>query len=204
MELEKLVMAELENMDLNGAKIINLSWEAETININFEIGDVQIDFTAQNEADFQITVLKHGDQVYTDEATLSQCNDWTKYVLAVIHPIIKKHQAELKKVVDEIKFDEPKEDESAAIAPLEKSDLSNRIKEAEARGHKEGFKAARRMNIQEIKKLKKKYNNILVFIIIILLSAFFLYLYLYGFDEANRPAFFPQVGLEYNTNVNTF
>jgi len=199
MELEKLVMTELEDLDLNGVKIINLSCEAETINISFEIGDVQIDFTAQSEADFQIIALKHGDQEYTDKATLSQCNDWTKYVHAVVHSIIKKHQAELEKVVNEIK-----KDEATISVTLEENALGNRIKEAEARGHKEGFKAARRMNSQEIKKLKKKYKSILFFTIIILLGAFFLYLYLYGFDEANRPVFFPQVGLEYNISANIF
>jgi len=46
------------------------------------------------------------------------------------------------------------------------------IQEAEARGHKEGYKVARMKNVQDIKKLKKKYRFILFFTIIVLLGIF--------------------------------
>jgi len=189
MELEKLVMAQLEKRELNGVKVINLLWVAETAIVTFEVGDVQIDFTAQNETDLQVTALRHHDQVYTDEASLSQCNDWSKYVLSVVYPLIKKQQSELAERVKEVKVDEPTQDAPAPtsiVASDEEMTLANRIKEtevikeAEAKGHKEGFKAARRMNIQEIKKLKTKYQRI--FIIILLLGVFLIFIYLYGFD----------------------
>jgi len=186
MELEQLVMTQLENTEMNGVKLINFLWVAEEAIISFEVGDVQIDFTAQNEVDFQVATLKHQGQVYTDEASLSQCSDWTKYVLSMVYPIIRTHQSKPVEIINEVKVDGPVPIASANTITSEETTLASRIKEtevmkeAEARGHKEGFKAARRMNIQEINKLKRKYQRI--FIIIILLGIFLIFMYLYGLD----------------------
>jgi|GEM_PF-323413 len=96
MELETLVMDELNNMDLHGAKIMHLSCDDEVIQLHFEIGNVTIDCTTMSEAIFQINNLTHANQVYTaDEATLNQCYDWVKYLCSILHPIVNKHREEL-------------------------------------------------------------------------------------------------------------
>jgi len=96
MELEKLVMDELNNMDLHGAKVMHLSCDDEVVQLCFEIGNVSIDCTTMNEAIFQINSLTHAEQVYTpDEATLNQCYDWVKYLCSIMHPIVNKHRDEL-------------------------------------------------------------------------------------------------------------
>jgi len=96
MELEKLVITELEDMDLNGAKIIHLECEPEIIKISFEIGDVKVDFTAISEAVFQIDTIAdaHTSQVYTDEVMIKKCDGWVKYILAIVYPLVKKHRVE--------------------------------------------------------------------------------------------------------------
>jgi len=189
MELENLVMAELETMDLNGVKVINLSCRDEATDISFEIDGMKIDFTATSESDFQVIALTHGDTVYTDEATLSKCNEWVKYVFAVVNPVIGKHRAELAEIpstanFDELKVDEQVDEQSVVVT----SNVSNeRIEEAADRGRKEGYKAARRKNIQEIKKVKRKYRIMLILIIIILIGGFIALFYFYQSGDINLP-----------------
>lgn len=273
MELENLVMTELKNMDLSGVKVINLSCRDEATDVSFEIGDVKIDFTAENESAFQVTALTHAGQTYTDEETLTKGTDWAKYIWTAVYPIIKKHQIEVAEMatksdinvfnvsevddnepkvenpedgdelktdetgsdkleineadveelpinddaekpnseeadgsklnaeetdVEEFKVNEPSVDNSkveenddtfkieeateTVVVSLGENTLNKRIEEAEARGHKEGYKAARKKNVQELRKLKKKYNLILFFTIVILLSAFIAFLHAFGFD----------------------
>jgi len=92
MKLEELVLAELNSMNLHGVKVIGLLCDAKTVQIRFEIGSVTIDCTTINEAIFQINALTHEGKVFVaDEATLSQCNDWVKYICSMIHPIINKY-----------------------------------------------------------------------------------------------------------------
>ena len=80
---------------------------------------------------------------------------------------------------DEVKVEEPEE---AVVVSLGENTLNKRIKEAEDRGHKEGYKAARKKNAQELGKLKKKYHLIIFFTIFILLAAFVAFLHVFGFD----------------------
>jgi len=97
MELEKLVMAELESMDLNGIKVIDLSCDVEVTTISFESDDQKIDFIVQSEDTLQVTKLTQDGQIYTDEESLNQSNEWFKdveYVWDVVHPIIEKYQSE--------------------------------------------------------------------------------------------------------------
>jgi len=98
MELEKLVLAELKEMDLHGANIISLSITGNTTQIVFEIGGtVEIQFTATSASSFQVTSLTEigVGQVYTDEESLSKVKDWARYVISVVAPIIEKYQEEL-------------------------------------------------------------------------------------------------------------
>jgi len=208
MELESLVMAELESMDLNGVRIINLSCRDEATDISFEIGDMKIDFTATNEHNFQVIALTHGDTVYTDAATLSKCNDWVKYVITVAKPIIEKHRAEIERKQAEIEQRQAEIEQQQAEqitipstvsfnelkSPIEEeehvvvSNVSNeRIDEVVDRGRKEGYKAARKKNIQEIKKLKRKHRLLTFIIIIILAGAAVVLLYLYQSNDITLP-----------------
>jgi len=202
MELEKLVLAELESIDLKGVKILNLSCATEETNVSFEISDTIIDFTTKNEDDFTVTSLTRNGQMYTNKEILSKCDGWVKYVGKMINPIIKKHRAELEdsvtvenepaedaEVIEETKMvEEPraivknsKVNENEEFAKNEKPEnkikmidevANEAIEEAEARGHKEGYKVARKKNVQEIRKLKNRYRFVLLFTIIVLLGAF--------------------------------
>jgi len=98
MELEKLVMTELESMDLNDIEIHELLCDEEMTMISFESNDQKIDFTIQSDGTLQVTALTEGDQVYTAEEFLNDENEWWKtveYVRDVVNPIIEKCQAEL-------------------------------------------------------------------------------------------------------------
>ena len=98
MELEKLVMTELESMDLNDIEILELLCDEEMTMISFESSDQKIDFTIQNDGTIQVTTLTKNDQVYTDEESLNKDNEWWKnveYIRDIVIPIIEKCQAEL-------------------------------------------------------------------------------------------------------------
>ena len=200
MELESLVMAELENMDLNGVKIINLSCRAEATDISFEIRDMKIDFTTTNDNSFQVIALTHGNTVYTDEATLSKCHDWVKYVFAIVNPIIGKYRAELAEIPSTAHFDELKGEANVEEEGISAFNVSNeRLEEAVDRGRKEGYKVARKKNVAEIKKLKKRYNIIIFFIVIILIAVFIIILYFYQTGNMDLPEVFSKHLLHINT-----
>ena len=212
MELKNLVMTELEQLDLKGAKITDLSLEVESTEISFEINEMKIDFVIKKDAELQVLRLTLANQIYTDEVTLNKCNDWANYIWAIVEPMIKKHQDELEKVeevidiqpsevvevetseiiVEEIKPEETKTEEikqeeikaeevkpaepektnEAMVKDIVEVTTSESIEDAVARGHKEGYKAARKKNALEIRQLKRKYRFILFFTIIILIGAF--------------------------------
>jgi len=188
MELEKLVLADLEDMDLKGVKILDLSCIGDDIKVNFEITDTQIEFIARDVDDFTTTSLTRNGNVYTEDKILSKCDGWVKYVGTMIMPIIKKHQEaleEIASIVDEeedgieaiIQEEESVESESPISNEIDKLEIIDEVErdsleEAENKGHKEGYKAARKKNAQEIRKLKNKYHSILFFTIAILLAAF--------------------------------
>lgn len=219
MELKDLVMTDLNSMDLNGANILKLSFEDQTANISFEIGDVKIDFAAEDESTIHVTSLMHGDELYSDEEALDKSRAWVEYVWTTIYPTIKKHQTSLKTVdpdpnvgliTDELedqsetnniakpyfedapKIDHPNADDAnkptveeikdSVIISLGEETLNKRLEAAEARGHKEGYKAARKKNAQDMRKLKKKHNIILFLTIVILLGGFVAFLHSFGFD----------------------
>ncbi|MCL2560225.1 MAG: ABC transporter ATP-binding protein [Turicibacter sp.] len=97
MRLEEKIITELEGMNLNGAKILDLVFEEELTRISFEITDMEIDFTATSEAEFKITALKHSGQLYTDKATLSNCKGWVEYLWTTIYPVLDQYQEEYAK-----------------------------------------------------------------------------------------------------------
>jgi len=195
MELEKLVLAELESIDLKGAKILNLSCATDETEVSFEISDTIIDFTVKNEDEFIVTSLTRNEQVYTDEEILSKCDGWVGYVGKMITPIVKKHRDEIENFVsieDDIKETEIEENSIVdTVSRVIDENNENKIEviddmkdetfeEAEARGHKEGYKIARKKNAVDIRKLKKKYHFIIFCIIIVLLGAFAAVWILYG------------------------
>ncbi|MCL2559560.1 MAG: hypothetical protein FWE07_03645 [Turicibacter sp.] len=61
-----------------------------------------------------------------------------------------------------------------------KTEMEDRIKEAESRGRKEGFKAARRRHLREMKNLKRKYHALIFLIILVITVAFAVFWYLNG------------------------
>lgn len=195
MELEKLVLADLESMDLKGVKILDLSFVDEDVNVKFEITDTQIEFVAKDTDDFTTTSLARNGNVYTEDKILSKCDGWVKFVGTMIMPVVKKHQEALENqdsTSDEQNNQEEKKDIEALIEEIEATDdkpatddvVENEIEtsekteeitpleEAENKGHKEGYKAARKKNADEMRKLKRKYRFILFFVIVILLAAF--------------------------------
>ncbi|MCL1991015.1 MAG: hypothetical protein FWG67_09025, partial [Defluviitaleaceae bacterium] len=100
MELENLVLADLKNMDLKGANILNLSCGTEETNISFEITEANIAFTARSKTDVKATALIHHGQIYTDDATLSKCDGWINYIWSVTHDTIQKHRDKLATSLD--------------------------------------------------------------------------------------------------------
>jgi len=267
MELESLVMAELNTMDLNGVRVLNLSCRGDATDISFEVGDMKIDFTTTGGNNYQIMALTHGGTVYTDPATLSKCNDWVQYVSTVVNPIVEKHRAELERqragmdmhrvdmgrqntaehiaIPSTVGFDELKgppqmmNDDPGMLAGMPSMGNSNmpnmgnsnmpnmansnmpslsnsmpnsnmpnmanssmpslsnsmpnsnmpneNIDDVIDRGRKEGYKAARKKNIQEVKKLKRKHLLMTIFIVVILTGVGLVLLYLYQAGDIYLP-----------------
>ena len=281
MELERLVMAELENMDLNGVRIQNLTCRGEATDVSFEVGDMKIDFTTTGGNNFQTLALTLGGTVYTDAATLSKCDDWVKYVITVVNPIIEKHRAEMERQraemerqrteqlaipanvgIDELQgpsltnefqnpalneFQNPAVNEfqnpavmnqptqpivgqpiasqpvaaqpvisspvaaqpvintpvaaQPAISPpatttsfddfkpqkIDDTQGMTDLDEIIDKGRKEGYKAARKKNIQEVKKLKRKHRLMTAFIVIVLVVIGLALLYFYQNEDIYLP-----------------
>ena len=214
MLLKNLVLDELEQVDLKGAKVTDLLWEGESVNVSFEINEMLIDFTAKEEAEPEVLRLTLNDQVYSDESTLSKCSEWAKYVWSVVNSIIRKHSVNnppkvevarseenestvplVEKVdtrvevfveeADKSSFEESRGDVTEVggadfereTVPLDAEAIvtdgaGSQIEEAVEAAHKEGYKAARKKNAQELKRLKRKYRLLLFFTIVLLIGAF--------------------------------
>ena len=98
MELEKLVITELENMDLDDIKIHDLLCDDELTLISFEKDAQLVDFTIQKDGSLYVTELIQDGLVYTDEEIYSGNNDLleaARYVRDVVKPIIEKYQNEI-------------------------------------------------------------------------------------------------------------
>ena len=164
MKLEDLVLAELEDKNLNGSKITSLLCEDESTNISFEINDMKIDFVATSETDFEVSALETAGQIFTDESTLDKCSDWARYVWAVVHPAIEKCQDELSEMALDELNDQTDEVEMGEELEME---ASAELVEVTASQYEQGYKAALAKSVQEINDLKKRYHWILFFIIVI-------------------------------------
>lgn len=95
MNLETLTLSEIEKMDLNGVKIVNLKCNPDSTDVSFEINDMQIDFIIPQSGDAEPTGLKHAGQTYSDPDTLAKCAEWVKYVATVVEQAMKRSRAEL-------------------------------------------------------------------------------------------------------------
>ena len=261
MELERLVMADLENMDLNGVRIQSLTCRGEATDVSFEVGDMKIDFTTTGGNNFQTLALTLGGTVYTDAATLSKCDDWVKYVITVVNPIIEKHRADLERQraemerqqqlaipanvgLDELQSpavtnefqntdfqnianefqnpammgqpvaNQPIPTQPIAAQPVISSPVAAQpivspsttsyddfkgppkiddtqgmtdLDEIIDKGRKEGYKAARKKNIQEVKKLKRKHRLMTGFIVVLLVVIGLALLYFYQNEDIYLP-----------------
>ena len=166
MAFESTVLTELESMDLKGAKVLDVLQERELTYVKFEIVDVQIDFTATDDDKLQTASLTRDGKKYVDEAVLKQCDGWVKYVWANVEPILRMHKREDEKISS---TNEPS-NEMMII-----DDIANEIQEA----HKEGYKAARVKNIQEIRKIRRRYRIVWFLTVAILVGAFAVYWFYY-------------------------
>ena len=267
MELERLVMAELESMDLNGVRIQSLTCRGEATDVSFEVGDMKIDFTTTGGNNFQTRALALGGTVYTDAATLSKCDDWVKYVITVVNPIIEKHRSELERQRAEMERQRAEQlaipanvgieelQAPAVASEFQNADFQNIANELQNpammgqpvaaqpiigqpivaqpvvstpvatqpqtaiappatttsyddfkgppkiddtqgmadldeiidKGRKEGYKAARKKNIQEVKKLKRKHRLMTIFIVVILVVIGLALLYFYQNEDIYLP-----------------
>ena len=160
MDLAKEVIYELQLINLNGATITSVDCSPNETRISFTLGDAEIFFVARNEAEYAITSVAHGGQVFNDPQVLNQYEAWVKYVTSVVHPIVERKRREIAEKAYRANVDTLKPQEDAIITTGEHVSTA-RLDEAEARGRKEGFKAARQKNAKEMKALKRKYNIIL-------------------------------------------
>ena len=171
MDLAKEVINELSAVDLNGANITSVECGTNETRIAFLIGDIEVFFTARNADEYAITSILHQGQVFDDPDVLKEYDDWVKYVASKVQPIVEAKRLEVAEVAYKANVEtlQPKED---AIVATGENVSSERLEEAEERGKKEGFKAARKKNLKEIKALKKKYHIILAVTIIGLIGIF--------------------------------
>lgn len=171
MDLAKEVINELRAIDLNGANITNIECLTNETRIVFLIEGIEVFFTARNAVEYVITSIVYQEQVFDDPDVLSQYNAWVKYVVSKVHPIVESKRLEVAEVAYRANVETLLPEEHAIVGTGENVS-TGRLEEAEARGRKEGFKAARKRNAKEMKALKNKYNMIITVIVVVLIAAF--------------------------------
>ena len=88
MDLEKTVLKELEQMNLQGAEISSLVCHDQTVEFTFEIGDAKMEIKAVSPVMFQIEVLHYEGETYTDEQTTSQGLEWAGFICKKIFSVV--------------------------------------------------------------------------------------------------------------------
>jgi hypothetical protein len=171
MDLAKEVINQLRAVDLNGVTITNIECLTNETRIAFLISDIEVFFTARNAVEYVITSIVHQGQVFDDPNVLSQYDAWVKYVTSKVLPIVEVKRLEIAEVAYRANIETLQPEEHAVVGTGEYVS-SERLEEAQARGRKEGFKAARKKNVKEIKDLKKKYNIIIAVTVVGLILAF--------------------------------
>lgn len=182
MALEKLIMTELNALSLAGVSIGELTITDDTVSISFEINKMVIHFIASSKVEPKVLKLILDGQTHTDDETLKKCDEWTKYVWAMIKPTVEKYMKNLtisnsqaKKVplteqntdiIAKERVEKAEEKKEAEVENLAKtaveSSTDKTIEEAMAAGHKEGYKVARTKNAHEMRALKQKYHIIII------------------------------------------
>jgi len=199
MELLNLITPRLDVATLQGVSLISVFNELSKTRVGFEISDVKVDFSCEEGASLQMVSLTANGQVYSDEATLGQYRQWAEYLWGVISPHVTDVVAAQAQQVSPPTPAIPVVPVAAQpVSPVSAIPVNSyepqpsfnshmytqanvlqtqvATEEALANAHKEGYKAARKKNIKELKKLKKKHQMTMFFTIFGLLLIFSLYM----------------------------
>jgi len=171
MNLAKEAISELNAIGLSGASITKVECLTNETRITFLIEGIEVFFTARNITEYAIISINHQGQVFDDPNVLSQYDAWVKYVLTTTYPIIEAKRLKAAEVAYKASVETLQPEEDAIVGSGENVS-AERLEDAEARGRKEGFKAARKRNLKEMKALKKKYNMIIAITVIVLIAIF--------------------------------
>lgn len=171
MDLASKVMTELSAIDLNGASITNIEYLTNETRIAFVIEGIEVFFTARNEVEYAITSIVYQGQEFVDPDVLSQYDAWVKHVLSKVYSIVESNRFKAAEVAYRANI-ETLQPEEHAVVGTGKNISIERLEEAEARGRKEGFKAARKTNANDMRALKKKYNIIISVTFVLLIVVF--------------------------------
>lgn len=95
MALEKLVIQKLEGMDLHGVKVVELVCDGNALTFTFEINEIKVDVAAVSEHVFEVKAVTYQACVYKDATARHRCNDWARYMCAIVFPLVASCRKEL-------------------------------------------------------------------------------------------------------------
>jgi len=190
MTLFEFVISELSTADLQGVILKDVVSNKDAVVVTYELNQMAVDFSATENGQIQLLSLLANGQIFTDEATLGGYKPWAEFVWAFVGPVTKRYVPTATVSVTPIATpiaqpvaakslifslsEEPKPQQAVKVATPIVGESS--LDEAIASAHKDGYKAARKKNMIEMRKLKKKYQMALFFTVFGMLLLFALVL----------------------------
>jgi len=182
MSFENEILAKLDKIDLHGAKVNEFEKIDDTYLISFIIKDMNIDFQiVENEIVVKRLITNDGN-IFTDEATLNRCIDWSNFIWNQIQLLLQKDF--LSNSLKEIENDAKNKSDQHEESDVNKSEISSKIiEEATTKGYKEGYAVARLEAQEEMTRYKKKIRRkkflfVILFLLIAVIGITVSYLYL--------------------------
>ena len=88
MSLERIILDELQMMDLNGVYVLNISLDSALVHVTIKMGKAVIDFNVRENYQYQILSVIYEDVKYENKDYLDQYHDWMTHVIVKIMPVV--------------------------------------------------------------------------------------------------------------------
>ena len=87
MTLDQMILDEFKNVDLNGLTVLSVVVLPEALRIVFEVSPAKVEFTVNDDSQFQILSVIYNGVAYDDPDYLAQFDGFVLDVIAQVKPI---------------------------------------------------------------------------------------------------------------------
>ena len=127
MELKEFILAELQKLELNGIKVVDLSIGSTSTRFVIAIEHSIIDFVVNNNSQFQTLSVVYKGKKYVDAKYLAQFDGFVADVIRIVQPVVERKKDEYDKDPDMLDYRE--EQAKLKEEQLEKRSLTIQARE---------------------------------------------------------------------------